>query len=195
MSSLQTSSNQSFIFKFHISKMSKFNFQQFKTPTFIFKHFEIPLFLNFNCFTFQLFGPNLLLGRTSFMASLLFGAYCIFLWVGVHTSLFTRGAFANLVKSEGCRHSKSSLSALAVWLWQPTAGLPAIRPSIHLLYHAFFSLSSRRPVLISNTRAPSVDHRVGSAQIWFRVRAGATSFLFSFFTVPISQSPIPIKIK
>ena len=53
------------------------NFQQFDFTSFKFPNIDISKFRNANFSKFQLFGPNLLLGRTSFSANLLFGAYCI----------------------------------------------------------------------------------------------------------------------
>ena len=55
-----------------IPNFQKSNFHIFNCPT-----FNLLVSWNSNCLKFQLFGPNLLLGRTFFSANHLLGAYCI----------------------------------------------------------------------------------------------------------------------
>ena len=64
ISSFQTSAN---FFKLSTSKFLKFKFTELQSSIFS----KLQLYQN------STFGPNLLLGRTSFLANLVLGAYCI----------------------------------------------------------------------------------------------------------------------
>ena len=71
---LQTSTYQNTIIP-NVNNTNTFPFSLFFILC-TFKHFENSNLWKLNSFKFQLFGPKLLLGRTSFSANLLLGSYC-----------------------------------------------------------------------------------------------------------------------
>ena len=60
--------------RIHFFNLQMFNFQMLEFSNIHISNFQFP---NFDCRFFILWGPNLLLGRTSFSANLFLGAYCI----------------------------------------------------------------------------------------------------------------------